>query len=188
MSKQQTPESSVYQLKILLRDSKPPIWRRIQILSDTSLAALHPILQVVMGWSNTHLHQFEVGDLIYGPPDPNIPDFDVIDEKDAVLSEIVSRLNQKFVYEYDFGDDWRHLITLEKILAPQDGVNYPVCVAGRRACPPEDIGGIFSYSGFLDAITDPEHPEHSDMLSWVGGRFAPDAFDRDEVNRLLGST
>ena len=186
MSEQrQTPESSVYQLKTVLQYSQPPIWRRIQVLSDTSLEILHRILQVAMGWSNSHLHQFEVGDLTYGSPDPNFPDFDVIDEKDVVLSEVVSRPSQKFVYQYDFGDDWTHLITLEKILAPEDGTTYPLCLAGRRACPPEDSGGMFAYSDFLEAITDSEHPEHIHLLSWVGGRFDPEAFNRAEVNRTL---
>ena len=188
MSKQQPPESSVYQLKIVLRDSKPPIWRRIQVLSDTSLGELHGILQVVMGWTNSHMHQFEAGGLNYGTPDPYFPDFDVIDEEDAVLSEIVSRPNEKFVYEYDFGDDWSHLITLEAILAPQDGVNYPLCLAGKRACPPEDIGGIYSYPDFLEAIADSKHPDHSDMLGWVGSDFDPEAFDRAEVNHSLTGT
>lgn len=186
MSKQHhTAESSIYQLKIVLHGSEPPIWRRIQVLSDTTLEALHRILQIAMGWSNSHLHQFKVGDLTYGPPDPNFPDFDVIDEKDVVLSEVVSRPNQKFVYQYDFGDDWRHLITLEKILAPEDGVSYPFCLKGKRACPPEDSGGIFAYSDFLEAITDSEHPEHLHLLRWVGGEFDPEAFDRAEVNRSL---
>ena len=186
MSKQRhTAESSIYQLKIVLHGSEPPIWRRIQVMSDTSLEVLHRILQIAMGWSNSHLHQFEVGDLTYGPPDPNFPDFDVIDEKDVVLSEVVSRPNQKFVYQYDFGDDWTHLITLEKILAPEDGVSYPLCLTGKRACPPEDCGGIFAYSDFLEAIADSEHPEHLHLLRWVGGEFEPEAFDRAEVNRLL---
>ena len=184
ISKQrQTPEPSVYQLKIVLQYSQPPIWRRIQVLSDTSLEVLHLILQVAMGWSNSHLHQFEVGDLIYGPPDPNFPDFDVINEKDVVLSEVVSRPNQKFVYQYDFGDDWTHLITLEKILAPEDGATYPLCLAGRRACPPEDSGGMFAYSDFLEAITDSKHPEHLHLLRWVGKEFDPETFNRAEVNR-----
>ena len=186
MSKQrQTPEPSVYQLKIVLQGSKPPIWRRIQVPSDTSLDGLHRILQVVMGWSNSHLHQFEDGNLTYGPPDPNFPDFDVIDEKDVVLSEVVSRSNQKFLYQYDFGDDWTHLITLEEMLPPEDGATYPLCLTGKRACPPEDSGGIFAYPDFLEAISESEHPHHMDMLRWVGGGFDPEAFDRAGVNRSL---
>ena len=110
-----------------------------------------------------------------------------MDEKDVVLSEVVSRPNQKLVYQYDFGDDWTHLITLEKILAPEDGVSYPLCLTGKRACPPEDSGGIFAYSDFLEAITDSEHPEHLHLLHWVGGKFDPEAFDRAEVNRSLMS-
>lgn len=180
-----TPKSSVYQLKIVLYGSDPSIWRRIQVLSDTTLEALHHLLQITMGWSDAHLHQFEVGDLIYGAPDPNFPDFDVIDEKDVVLSEVVSRPNQKFVYQYDFGDDWTHLITLEQILPLEDGTIYPLCLAGKRACPPEDCGGILSYPSFLEAITDSEHPEHLHLLRWVGGRFDPEAFNRAEVNQTL---
>ena len=184
ISKQrQTPEPSVYQLKIVLQYSQPLIWRRIQVLSDTSLEVLHHILQVAMGWSDAHLHQFEVGDLIYGPLYLEFPELDFLDEKDTNLNQIASRVNQEFVYRYDFGDDWTHLITLEQIHPLEGETIYPLCLAGKRACPPEDCGGILSYPSFLEAITDSKHPEHLHLLRWVGGRFDPETFDRAEVNR-----
>ena len=96
-------------------------------------------------------------------------DLDIEDEKDVTLGQIISRAKEKFMYEYDFGDDWGHLIILEKILPPEARVDYPGCVTGKRAGPPEDCGAIFGYYGFLEAISDPKHPEHDDMLEWVGG-------------------
>jgi len=179
-----SPLSKIYQLKITLKDSKPPIWRRVQVPSDLSLATLHRIIQEVMGWSDSHLHQFRLGETYYGVPDPD--DFyEVKNEKTVKLSRLVSQPKAKLSYEYDFGDSWEHEILLEKILLPDSGVKHPVCITGKRACPPEDCGGIWGYYGFLEAIQNPDHPEHDEMLEWVGGGFDPEAFDLDEVNRVL---
>lgn len=182
--RKQPTETLIYQLKITLKDSKPPIWRRVQVPSDVSLAKLHRIIQEVMGWSDYHLHQFRLGETYYGVPDPD--DFhEVEDEKTVKLSRLVSRPKAKLLYEYDFGDSWEHEILLEKILLPEPGVQYPVCITGKRACPPEDCGGVWGYGDFLEAIQNPDHPEHDEMLEWVGGSFDPEAFDLDEVNRTL---
>ncbi len=101
------------------------------------------------------------------------------------LQQVVSGVKDKLIYEYDFGDSWEHELLVEKILPLEAGKGYPVCLTGKRACPPEDCGGIWGYAGFLEAIQDPNHPEHEAMREWVGGEFAPDAFDLDEVNREL---
>ena len=173
---------SVYQLKVTLKNSKPPIWRRIQVNSDINLYRLHQNLQVMMGWTDSHLHQFIVHGEYYGTPDP---DFEVTNETSIKLDRVVSGAGDKFVYEYDFGDSWEHSILVEKILQPETGVNYPICLTGKRACPPEDCGGIWGYGDLLEAIQDPAHPEHEEMLEWLGGRFDPEEFDVDMVNQRL---
>lgn len=176
--------TDIYQLKVTLRGSKPPIWRRIQVPADINLGKLHRILQVVMGWTDSHLHQFIVGHSYYGEPDPEMGP-EIRDEKRIKLSQIVTGEKFKFTYEYDFGDSWEHEVLVEKILPPEPGGRYPICLKGARACPPEDVGGVWGYDSFLEAIGNPNHPEHEDMLEWVGDEFDPEAFDLDEVNETL---
>ena len=175
---------SVYQLKVTLRNSKPPIWRRIQVTSDTRLSVLHRVLQAVMGWEDAHLHQFMAHGMYYGTPHPDLG-FEVKNEQQVSLQQVVSRVKDKLIYEYDFGDSWEHELLVEKILPLEAGQPYPVCLTGKRACPPEDCGGIWGYASLLEAIRDPEHPEHEEMVDWVGGAFDPEAFDLDEVNSAL---
>ena len=175
---------SVYQIKVTLKGIKPPIWRRIQVTSDVTLHKLHRILQVVMGWDDYHLHQFTIGWEHYGTPDPDYsPDF--MDDKKTKLHSVVRTEKMKFRYEYDFGDGWEHEILVEKIFPAEEGGLYPVCVKGKRACPPEDVGGIWGYAEFLEAIQNPEHPEHESMMEWAGDDFHPEAFDLDAVNGML---
>ena len=176
----------IYQIKVTLEDSKPPIWRRLLVRSDITLAGLHRIIQAAMGWWDYHLHQFIVGGTYFGEPHPDYDDYlDMHDERDVTLRQIVPGEGFKFRYEYDFGDSWLHQVLVEKILPPEPGQHYPACLKGRRACPPEDVGGIWGYYGFLEAIQDPNHPEHEDYKEWIGGEFNPEAFDLDEVNRAL---
>lgn len=177
-------EVPVYQIKVTLNDSKPPIWRRILVRGDTTLGQLHGILQAVMGWADYHLHQFTVGQRYYGVPHPDYG-FEMHDEGPVTLNDIIPGEKFRFRYEYDFGDSWLHNLLVEKILAPEPGQHYPVCIKGKRACPPEDVGGIWGYADFLEAIRTPDHPEHEDMLEWVGGEFDPEAFDLHEVNEAL---
>jgi len=181
-----TPSSalSVYQLKVTLRDSKPPIWRRIEVTSDIRLSTLHQVLQVVMGWEEAHLHQFMAHGIYYGTPHPDFG-FEVHNEQQVSLQQVVSRAKDKLIYEYDFGDSWDHELLVEKILSLDEEKRYPVCLTGKRACPPEDCGGMWGYASLLEAIRDPEHPEHEEMMAWVGSEFDPDLFDLDEVNREL---
>ncbi len=174
----------IYQLKVTLQETKPPIWRRIQVYAHMTLPRLHDVLQVTMGWSDAHLHRFIVGDIEYGMPDPEFDD-DIRSEQRVKLAQLVTSEKAWFGYEYDFGDSWTHKIVLEKILPPAPAVHYPQCVAGRRACPPEDVGGVWGYADFLDAIHDDAHPEHDDMLEWCGGAFDPDVFSLEAVNQAL---
>ena len=174
----------IYQIKVTLKDSKPPIWRRIQVPCNITLAELHHILQAVMGWWDYHLHQFIVGRTYYGVPSPDYDYMEMRDESQVRLDQIADE-GSKFVYEYDFGDSWEHVLLVEKILSPEPGQQYPVCIKGKRARPPEDVGGVWGYSDFLEAIQNPDHPEHDEYLEWVGGEFDPEAFDLDEINAAL---
>jgi hypothetical protein len=176
--------TTIYQLKVTLRGIKPPIWRRLQVRGDTTLDQLHEIFQVAMGWTDSHLHQFVVRSVCFGEPYPE-EGFDVIDERRVRLEQIVQRAKDKFVYEYDFGDGWRHETVVEKLLDPEVGTVYPRCLAGRRHGPPEDVGGIGGYHHFLEAMGDAEHPEHDTYLEWIGGPFDPEAFDLTKVNQDL---
>jgi hypothetical protein len=165
-------------------DSKPPVWRRIQVPADITLAKLHQILQVVMGWTDSHLHQVVVGGKIYGEPNPDY-DFEVVNERSVKLSQVAKGEKAKFRYEYDFGDNWRHQVVVEKVLPAEQGARYPRCLTGKRHCPPEDCGGVWGYSDFVEAVQNPGHPDHGYMLEWVGGEFDPEAFDVAETNRAL---
>jgi hypothetical protein len=187
MATKRAPHGDIYQIKVTLRDSKPPIWRRVQVPGDVRLDQLHRILQIVMGWTDYHLHQFIVGGEYYGEPDPDYESWgtEMRDETRVRLEQIAPGEKSRFVYEYDFGDGWDHTLLVEKILPPEPGVDYPRCIKGKRACPPEDVGGIWGYYGFLETIADPDAPEHDDLLEWVGGEFDPEYFDLDEINAEL---
>jgi hypothetical protein len=174
----------IYQLKITLNESKPPIWRRLLVSGNTTLAKLHRIIQEGMPWQDYHLHQFIVGEVYYGVPSPE--DWhEVEDERRVRISQLAPQEKIKFTYEYDFGDDWLHTVLVEKSLPPDPEQKLPVCLKGKRACPPEDVGGIWGYDTFVEAIKNPEHDEHDDYLQWIGGMFDPEAFDLDAVNARL---
>lgn len=181
--------TTIYQLKITLQDSKPPIWRRIQTHGSVTLAELHRIIQAAMGWENQHLHQFIIGDHVYGPATPGLDEagIDARDERRARLNEVAPREGSKFTYQYDFGDDWEHAILVERILEPEPGARYPRCLAGRRACPPEDSGGVWGYEQLMETLRNPGDPEYAEMREWVGSQFNPDAFSLDETNAELES-
>lgn len=177
----------VMRLKVTLVGSDPPIWRRIET-HNCSLATLHDIIQVAMGWEDYHLHRFQIGQRQYGIPDPMDIDFGIrlIDERKVRLSEVIAGAGQRvmFVYEYDFGDGWEHSIKLERTASAEFGIKYPRCTDGKRACPPEDVGGAWGYAEFLEAIADPEHARHEELMEWVG-EFDPEEFSIDDVNRDL---
>jgi len=180
-----TPKS-VYQIKVTLIGSKPPIWRRFLVRETTTLSRLHDILQIIMGWQDYHLHMFTINGQIYGDPeDDEYGDLGTKNEARFRPNEALGREGSKFRYEYDFGDSWEHELIVEKILPAEKGIRYPLCVAGKRSCPPEDVGGVWGYQRFLEAIGDPEHPEHDEYLEWSGGKFDPKHFDLDEVNDRL---
>lgn len=178
----------IYQLKVTLLDTSPPIWRRLLVPADLSLAQLHDVLQVAMGWQECHLHEFSAGGRHFGRPDPEdrfmgMPP--VEDERRVRLSSVLRRIGGKIIYTYDFGDTWEHSIVLEKCLPAAPDMVYPVCIDGQLACPPEDCGGIPGFYDLLDAMRDPTHEEHKELKEWVGGDYDPEAFSIEAVNRIL---
>lgn len=180
---------NVYQFKITLLESQPPIWRRIQV-EDCTLDKLHEHIQTAMGWTNSHLHHFEIKGKRYGDPellDDGVGDMDIEDSTTTMLSEIVPKNGKRFrfVYEYDFGDGWQHEILFEGCPKPEKGKKLPLCLEGERACPPEDIGGIGGYEHFLEVIADPQHEEHADMREWVGGKFDAEKFDPKAATKAM---
>ncbi len=176
----------IYQIKVTLHGPRPPIWRRIQVRGDTTLAELHRNLQCTLGWTDTHLHQFIIQGEHYGVPDEdNREARQTRDERQYRLDDVAAGAGAPFTYTYDFGDNWEHILEIEKTFPPDKGVRYPVCVVGAHACPPKDVGGIPGYENFREAIRDPRHPDHKELSEWIGGDFDPEAFDLNEVNRLL---
>lgn len=181
-------KGSVYQFKIVLRDTSPAIWRRIET-RDATLEQLHELIQTAMGWTNSHLHQFEIGGTRYTDArfmTEDLDDFGAADYSGMRVSDLVAEHGSKLRirYEYDFGDSWEHDVVLEKVTDPEPRVRYPRCTAGKRACPPEDVGGAYAYADYVEAITDPQHSEHEYFLEW-SGPFDPAEFDAVKATRRM---
>jgi hypothetical protein len=183
------PAGVAYQFKITLQESRPPIWRRIQV-RECTLDKLHEYIQTAMGWANSHLHQFRVGDQLYADPDLMRENFAEMEYKDSTTTTVCDLLRRtgkpfRFRYEYDFGDSWYHEVLFEGVLQADRKVKYPLCLEGERACPPEDCGGVWGYADFVKAIRDPDHAQHAELLEWVGGRFDPEAFDPAKATKAM---
>jgi hypothetical protein len=181
----------LYQLKITLKWSKPPIWRRVVVRADLTLDRLHNVIQIAMGWTDSHLHQFMAGAgfarTYYGKPDPEFADMGsgTLNEKRYTVADLAPAAKRKFAYEYDFGDGWLHDVVAEKILPPDASFKHPVCLAGANACPPEDCGGIGGYYNLLEIMADPKHPEHAEMKEWIGGELNAADFNLEGINLVL---
>ncbi len=178
----------VYQIKVALLWTKPPIWRRLLIPSSMTFEQLHYVLQTAMGWDNSHMHEFSAGRRRIGEPDLSdgfMGEPQAESEHTARLCDVLKRAGAKMTYTYDFGDGWEHSIVLEKRLPPDPDAVYPICLDGRLACPPEDCGGIPGFYRLLDVLANPKHKEHDEMRDWVGGHFDPEAFSADKINKFL---
>ena len=173
-------------LRIQLNRVDPVVWRRLLVPGTVKLAKLGQMLLAAMGWNNSHLHAFRVGDTSYGMQDDDDDDFpdDEIDEQSVTVLQALHDLHP-FTFDYDFGDGWEHDVVIEELIHSDTGLKFAVCLDGERACPPDDVGGPGGYVAFLAAIADPGHEEHADLLEWVGGSFDPAAFDVAEANALL---
>ncbi len=182
-----TKTKLLYQFRITLLDIKPAIWRRIQV-TDCTLADLHEYIQAAFGWSDYHLHRFEIDGVPYSEPAPDGDDFDLNfeNETQVLLSNLLpkSATRTQWSYEYDFGDGWRHEVLFEGCPPLDPKVKYPLCLEGERACPPEDCGGSSGYVDYLAAIADPNHEQHEEMLEWRGP-FDPEAFDSEKATEEM---
>ncbi len=179
-----------YQLKTVLGGLRPPIWRRVLVRGDIPLGLLHAVIQVAMGWTNSHLHQFLVGEQYYSDPTFGLEDYSgepsTLDENQITLRQVAPHPRDSFLYEYDFGDSWEHVVRVEKILAQKRPTTaFAECTGGARACPPEDCGGVFGYEELLDTLQHPKRKEYAELIEWLGGSFDPEAFDLDRVNKSL---
>jgi hypothetical protein len=178
----------VYQVKVGLKGAKPPIWRRLEVPADVSLERLHVIVQVAFDWDGRHLHTFQTPYGDFAIADPELRDRSA---GEVSLAQVLPDERAKITYVYDFGAEWRHEIVLEKVLDPDESVTYPRCTGGRRATPPEDGGGIWSYACMLAVLDDPEHPDHANTLDWLGidnaAEFDPAAFDPAAITKALSN-
>jgi Plasmid pRiA4b ORF-3-like protein len=178
----------VYQIKVTLLGTSPPVWRRLLVPAAVTLAHLHDVLQAAMGWEDCHMHEFRMGRRYFGRPNPEdrlmgMPP--VENERTVQLSNLLGKVGPKAIYTYDLGDTWEHGVVLEKRLSADPNTAYPVCTGGQLACPPEDCGGVGGFYDLLDATSNPNHDQHEALRNWVDDDFDPKAFSVDDVNRML---
>lgn len=187
----------VYQFKVSLLGIKPPIWRRIQVRETHSFREMHFAIQNTMGWGNYHSYDFYVGNTCIEADDggffiddmwrdmpfhPRRPITRTLPASKTKIKDFIKKEKENIIYIYDLGDRWEHSVVLEKILPGKEGIDYPICIAGKRACPPEDCGGVGGYYHLLEIIKNPNHEEYEETIEWLGGEFDPEHFDIDEVS------
>ncbi len=177
---------NIYQLKVTLQGTSPPIWRRLVVPGNLNFERLHLVIQDAMGWWNEHLHSFEVGNVEIGVPDPGGISFGkpVQSEKQYTLDR-VARTHPRFTYLYDFGDSWAHDIVVEEVTTGE--LTAPRCVAGERACPPEDCGGVWGYTALVEGLTDETHPRHGEVTEWVPDGWSPEHFELEAADRRVAT-
>jgi hypothetical protein len=173
-----------YEIKVTLIGIEPPIWRRLQVPNTMLMCCLHDAIQAVFGWTDSHLHQFQKDDQTWSDPEWfEDDDIDVGDESRVPVGRVLKAEGDSLHYEYDFGDNWRHNVVLERILVAE---SVPVlCLGGDRSCPPEDVGGVGGYEDFLEVLFDPEHEQFEHYRKWAGDGFWPERFDLKKVNETL---
>ena len=185
MTIRRSTAAKIYTLHVELQDLQPLIWRRLQVPTAIALTRLHDVLQAAMGWTDSHLHSFKFGEREFSDADDELDELNILPEKGRRLDVLLGKAMRDFSYMYDFGDSWDHRIVVESIDSAKPDWPYPLCIAGARACPPEDVGGTGGYQDFCETIADPSHEEHDSMLVWVGGAFDPEGFDINCINREL---
>src|SRR3989344_880833 len=186
-----TKDQRVLQFKVSLTGSKPLVWRRILVPSEATFDILSESIQDAFGWNGGHLHQFWTKGA-YGAGsraivDKNIEELEedenAADESETKVNDLLKKAGDHVTYEYDFGDGWLHAVVLEKILEKEMGEEYPRCIDGKKACPPEDCGGLGGYAHLLEVLKNPKHPEHRDMREWLeleeGEKFDPPYFEEE---------
>jgi len=191
MSQHSPAHNVIVQIKVkLLGMTKPPVWRRVQLRADTRLDQLHEILQAALGWENYHLHAFSFGEEEFGPRDPEL-NLDFSDERQVTLGKLTD-IGARFRYTYDFGDNWEHEILVEDLLDPDPDTHYPILVAAKGACPPEDCGGTWGYADLKEILADPNDERHQEMLEWLGlenaSEFDPATVPSENIDYELALT
>ena len=187
MAKAKATSASLFCLRVELDGIVPAIWRRIWIEGNVSLIKLHHTIQAAMGWTDAHLHEFQIGGTTYATPDSeDWPERIIVDERGVQLHKALNGTS-RFGYMYDFGDSWQHTITIDKVVPlPEHPRGCGYVDAGERACPPEDAGGSHGYQEFLDQFArNPKQKEVREFLRWAGQDFDPDRFDRHAANAAL---
>lgn len=174
--------NDIIQLKITLKGTQPPIWRRILVDKSITFSQFHYIILTTMGWDGEHLYEFKVNGSRIGEPHID-GGGKLIDASKKYIGSVISDTKVKFEYTYDFGDNWEHLIKVEKFLPKDENVKYPICIDGELNCPPEDCGGVWGFYDLLETIKNKKHPEHKDMLEWLGGKYDPEYFDKELINK-----
>jgi hypothetical protein len=180
-----SPEK-IARIRIVLKDIEPAIWRRVEVPLGIHLKGLHDVIQAVFGWQDYHLFEFQVGDKRYGIPSPEWGDErKVLQAKSVKLAALVSKGIDHFDYTYDFGDNWEHEIVVEDLLDADPQIHYPILIAAKGACPPEDCGGPWEYANLKQILADPSHEQHKEMLDWLGlehsSAFDPNAVTIDQL-------
>ena len=180
-------EQTIYQIEVRLVGIEPKIWRRLQVPGEFSLAQLHQVLQIAVGWENSHLHRFTIGRRTFEQPAPAEYESECVaeDESQFRLREVLTHEGARAMYLYDFGDQWEHVMVVEMALQAEPGIRYPHCLEGERRCPPEDCGGVPGYLDLLEAIAHPRRRHSRELLVWAGGDFNPEEFSVSRVNRTL---
>ncbi len=181
MKRPETP-GEVYVIKVTLLGTSPPVWRRILVPREITLRNLRRTLQTVMGWTNSHLHQFVLRTQRFSGPRSRVGT-KVANENGTKLGELIWAVGAKLLYEYDFGDGWQHELLLEEVLLGDESFQQ-LCVAGQRCCPPEDCGGPEGFAELLQALQDVNHPSHDEVCEWLGD-FVPESFSANDINRRL---
>ena len=179
------PPPRIHRLTVTLLEIEPLIWRTLQVPSAISLRQLHNALQAAMGWTNSHLHEFTANGRSFGRTEPRAePMPHVLSDRSATLADIAADVGTSFNYNYDFGDDWNHQVTVDAVIPAGAAAHVVICLDGDRACPPEDCGGPHGYARLLEALADPDDEEHEEMQAWAG-RLTPEIFDLAAANRRL---
>ena len=176
---------NIITLKVTLRGTRPPIWRRLVMPGTMTLGDLHQAIQAAMGWHDSHLHAFDHRRRAVWRSATVVDD--VADENRVTLNGLLRSSVVRFAYTYDFGDNWDHTVAFEKSEAAVEGESYPVCIAGKRNCPPEDCGGVWGYEELLAILADPAHPERAERIDWIGEEFNPNEFDLELANTMLAA-
>jgi hypothetical protein len=186
MARLTTKPQQIHQLLVSLDEIEPPIWRRLLVPSNTTLARLHDIIQAAFDWTGSHSHQFVVGEERYSRPEEGEEDPGIRDSRRVTVEGLLPEPGASLMYEYDFGDFWVHRVTLEQIAPAEPDLDYPICLDGGRASPPEDCGGAGGYEELVEALRQPSAAaERAAVRDWLGREFDPEAFDVKAVNESL---